>query len=348
MEPGSGQTIMAYAGICGAQNSAAASDAYFHAISLQNIGLFVTGSSHTCDQIINTGNNAPTVNGGADFVIPRSTPFALTASGNDANGNALTYCWEQMNNSGATYPITATNPAGPNFRSFFGTASPTRYFPRLQDIVANVSPAWEVLPSIARTFSFRVTARDVGAAYGCTAEDNVVVTVNGTAGPFLVTAPNTAVTWSGNTTQTVTWDVAGTTANSVNCANVKISLSTDGGFTYPTVLLASTPNDGTQTITAPNISSTTCRIKVEGVGNIFFDISNTNFTININLPVELTDFQARLEGNNNALLQWTTATEKNNRGFDIEMKQESDVDFQKVGFVRVLNFFFPARPYVHL
>lgn len=333
MEPGSGHTIMAYAGICSPYNSENESDAYFHAISLQNIATFITGGSHTCDQIINTGNSNPTVNGGADYVVPRSTPFALTAIGSDPNGNSISYCWEQMNNSGATYPITATNPQGPNFRSFWATTSPTRYFPNLDAIIANMTPTWEILPSIARTFSFRVTARDLGAAYGCTAEDNVVVTVNGVAGPFLVTIPNTAVNWPGNSTQTVTWDVAGTTANSVNCANVKISLSTDGGYTYPTVLLANTPNDGSEAVTVPNINSTTSRIKVEGVGNIFFDISNTNFIISVNLPVELLDFQVKTAGEKEAQLQWSTASEKNNLGFEIEMKHENDAGFQKAGFV---------------
>jgi len=327
MEAGSGQTIMAYAGICGAHNSASQSDAYFHAISLQNIAGFITGGSHTCDQIISTANSAPTVNGGADYIIPRSTPFALTAT-----GNAATFCWEQMNNAGATYPITSTNPQGPNFRSFFGTASPTRYFPRLVDIINNTNPTWEVLPSIARTLNFRVTARNVGNGYGCTAEDDVVINVTSAAGPFLVTEPNTSVNWTANTAQTVTWDVAGTTANSVNCANVKISLSTDGGFTYPIVLAESTPNDGTEKITAPNNISNSCRIKVEGVGNVFFDISNVNFTISINFPVELTDFQALQQGNNHVLLAWETASEKNNLGFEIEMKHETDADFQKIGF----------------
>lgn len=328
MEAGSGQTIMAYAGICGSHNSASQSDAYFHAISLQNIGGFVTGGSHTCDQIISTANSLPTVNGGADYTIPRSTPFALTAT-----GNAATFCWEQMNNAGATYPITSTNPQGPNFRSFFGTASPTRYFPRLVDIINNINPTWEVLPSISRTFNFRVTARNVGNGYGCTAEDDVVINVTSAAGPFLVTEPNTSVNWTANTPQTVTWDVAGTTANSVNCANVKISLSTDGGFTYPIVLAESTENDGTEKITAPNNISTNCRIKVEGVGNVFFDISDADFTISINFPVELTDFQARQEGSNNVLLTWETASEKNNLGFEIEMKNETDGDFQKIAFL---------------
>lgn len=334
METGSGQTIMAYAGICSPYNIANQSDAYFHAISLQNIASLITASGHTCDLIINNGNSNPTVNGGADYTIPRSTPFALTATGSDPNGNSLSYNWEQMNNQSATYPLTSTNPQGPNFRSYWATSSPTRYFPNLAAIIANTTPAYEVLPSIARTLNFRVTARDVGGTYGCTAEDNVIVTVNGTAGPFLVTVPNTAVNWPGNSFQTVTWNVAGTTANSVNCANVKISLSTDGGLTYPTVLLASTPNDGSETITVPNTPTTTARIKVEGVGNIFFDISNTNFTITFSLPVELLDFQVNKDGDNAALLQWATASEKNNRGFEIEMKHETEADFQKAGFVK--------------
>jgi hypothetical protein len=76
----------------------------------------------------------------------------------------------------------------------------------------------------------------------------------------------------------VTWNVAGTTANGVNCANVDILLSTNGGTTW-TTLLAATPNDGTQAVTIPNTPSTTCRIMIKGTNHIFFDVSNANFTI---------------------------------------------------------------------
>ena len=107
-----------------------------------------------------------------------------------------------------------------------------------------------------------------------------MVNVDAVSGPFNVTAPNTAVTWAGNSTQTVTWNVAGTTAAPVSAANVKISFSTDGGLTFPTTILASTPNDGTQTITVPNVTTTMGRIKVEGEDNIFFDMSNANFKVN--------------------------------------------------------------------
>jgi hypothetical protein len=107
----------------------------------------------------------------------------------------------------------------------------------------------------------------------------MAVTVTSGSGPFAVSVPNTAVSYAGNSTQTITWAVASTTASPVSCANVKISLSTDGGQTFPTVLAASTANDGTEALVIPNTPTTTARIKVEAVGNIFFDISNANFTI---------------------------------------------------------------------
>ena len=99
------------------------------------------------------------------------------------------------------------------------------------------------------------------------------------AGPFQVTAPNTAVTWAGFSTQTITWNVANTTAAPVSCANVDISLSTDGGLNYPTIIVMGTPNDGTQAVPVPNIPTTTARIKVACSNNVFFDISDVNFTI---------------------------------------------------------------------
>jgi hypothetical protein len=278
MEPGSASTIMGYAGIC-SPDIQPHSDAYFHAISLQQIGAFVTGSGNTCAVKVTTTNNSPTVNGGLDYTIPKSSFFALTAVGSDPDNDILTYCWEQMDPEFATMPPVSTSTGGPLFRSFEGTTNPTRYFPRLQDIVNNTTPTWEKLPTVARTLRFRVTARDNNAAVGCTKEDNVVVTVSAAAGPFVLNAPNTNVTWLVGDTKAVTWSVNGTNAAPINCTNVRISLSTDGGFTYPVVLANSVPNNGTANVVVPNNISINCRVKVEAVGNIFFDISNTNFTI---------------------------------------------------------------------
>ncbi|MFN4253865.1 MAG: reprolysin-like metallopeptidase [Saprospiraceae bacterium] len=282
MEPGSGITIMAYAGICGSHNIAAHSDDYFHAISLQEIGNFITnGNGNSCAAKTVTGNKAPVVNAGPDRIIPKSTPFALTATGSDADNDPITYCWEQMDPETATMPPVATNTVGPLFRTFPPTTSPTRIFPRLSDLNSNTNYTWEKLPSVARTMKFRVTIRDNHAGAGCTEEDDMTVTVNANAGPFVVTEPNTNVTWFVGEAKTVTWNVANTNTAPVNCTSVKILLSTDGGLTYPIVLADGVPNNGSAPVTVPNNVSTTCRVKVESVGNIFFDISNVNFRIQI-------------------------------------------------------------------
>ena len=282
VEVGSGITIMGYAGIC-APDVASNSIAMFGGYSMQEIAANITvGASSGCPTTTALSNEQPTASAGADRVIPRSTPFILTGSGTDANpGNVLTYSWEQMDNAVATQPPMPTNTGGPAWVPLLPQSTPVRYMPNLPAVVAGTTPTWEVLSSVARTYNFRLTVRDNVVGGGCAKQDNMVVTVNGTAGPFVVTAPNTAVSWPGLSTQTVTWNVASTNLAPVSCANVDILLSTDGGLTYPTVLLTATPNDGTQLITTPNINTTTARVMVRANGNIFYDISNTNFTINV-------------------------------------------------------------------
>ncbi|MBL8760712.1 MAG: hypothetical protein JNL50_05350 [Phycisphaerae bacterium] len=278
-EPGSASTIMGYAGICGAMNLQTHSDAYFVHKSLDEISAHLT--SRTCDTEVATGNNTPTGSAGADYTIPISTPIMLTGTGSDADGNTVSYCWEERD-LGAALNTFTDNGTSPIFRSWTPTTNPVRLIPRLSNLLANTTAAGEVLPTTSRTINMRLTLRDNVAGAGGTGVDNMVLTTTNTAGPFLVTAPNTAVNWSG--VQTVTWNVANTSAAPVNCANVMIELSTDGGNTWPTVLLSSTPNDGSQSVTLPNVSSTTARVRVRAVGNIFFDISNVNFTVSVASP----------------------------------------------------------------
>jgi hypothetical protein len=284
VEPGSGSSIMGYAGICAA-NVQSNSDAYFNYVNIRDISANVqTGASSGCAQVIAITNNPPTANAGLDYTIPKSTAFVLKGQGSDPDGDALTYTWEQNDpenpNTTSNAAPTSTKTVGPMFRSRQGTSSPNRYFPQISDVVANnLAPTWEVIPSVARTLNFALTVRDNKAGGGQTSDDLMKVTVNGTAGPFVISAPNTAVSWSVGSSQTVTWNVASTNVSPVSCANVNILLSTDGGFTYPVTLLSNTPNDGSQAITVPNNASTTCRVKVEAADNIFYDISNVNFTI---------------------------------------------------------------------
>ncbi|MDO3423596.1 M12 family metallo-peptidase [Chryseobacterium sp. APV1] len=287
MEPGSGSTIMGYAGIT-SQDIQPHSDAFFHAISIQQITNNI--KAKTCPTSTSTGNSIPTANAGLDYTIPKGTPFMLTGSGTDANGDSLTYIWEQMDNAsssqtGASSAASATKATGPTFRSWTPQTTPVRYFPRMASVLAGATTTAgseitvEALSNVARTYNFRFTVRDNRAGGSGNNSDDAVITVNGTAGPFSVSSQNTATTVTGGTSQTVTWNVAGTTANGVNAANVDILWSTDGGNTW-TTLLAGTPNDGTQAVTIPNASTTTGRIMVKGSNHIFFDVNNANITVN--------------------------------------------------------------------
>ncbi|WP_281323120.1 GEVED domain-containing protein [Flavobacterium aestivum] len=282
MEPGSGSTIMGYAGIT-SLDVQPHSDAFFHAVTIQQITNNI--KAKTCSVNITTGNAVPTASAGLDYTIPKSTPFMLTGAGTDANGDVLTYNWEQMDSQTTSAAPSATKTSGVNFRSYNSSTSPTRYFPQMPSVLAGATTTAgteltvEALSSVARTLNFRLTVRDNHAGGPANNSDDMIVTVNATAGPFAVSSPNTAVSYVGGSSQTVTWAVAGTTANGVNCANVDILLSTDGGLTFPTTLLAATPNDGTQAVIIPNMAGTQNRIMIKGTNHIFFDVSNTNFTI---------------------------------------------------------------------
>lgn len=278
-----------------------------------------------------TGDAIPTVTAPAQYTIPLRTPFELTASGSDADGDTLTYMWEQNDRGGSgTGLVDNTKVDGPLFRQFglaalvsdadalqynspgenAASTDPTRVFPDLQQILDNNTNAEagtcppadnpptqaqidcfsEFLPNLQYvglagvnqsplSLHFRVTVRDGHGGVNSNAPTQTTLLLDTHAGPFLVTSPNTAVTWAHGTTQTVTWDPAGTNANQVNAADVAISLSVDGGHTYPYVLAASTPNDGSESITVPEVGTDHARVKVEGVGNVFFDVSNADFTI---------------------------------------------------------------------
>ena len=283
-EPGSASTIMGYAGIC-APNLQSNSDDHFHNHSINEMIAFtVNGNGNTCAAITNTGNGVPTVDAGLDgLVVPVSTPLELTATGADPDGDAVTYNWEEydLGPSTASGDNNLTNPSGsqPVFRSFSSTTSPSRTLPRTQDLVNNSTTIGEHLPTYSRQLNFKCSIRDNRAGGGGFSDDLKTMSVTDNAGPFVVQSPNGGGTLVGNTSLNVTWDVAGTDANGVNCTSVDIFLSTDGGYTFPTLLVSGTPNDGSATVLLPNVSTGQARVKVKGSNHVFFDISNGNFGI---------------------------------------------------------------------
>lgn len=279
-EPGSGTTIQAYAGICNSDDLQPHSDPYFHSVSLDEIVQHVDSVIPNVGTRVLSGNSIPTISAGADYVIPARTPFELTATGSDLNaGDQLTYDWQQRDLGPARSVTLGDDGVGPLFRVFSPTANPTRTLPRLTDLVNNTTVIGERLPTTTRQLNFRVVARDNRAAGGAFDDDNMRISVIDTGAPFAVVTPNTNVTWEGLTFQTIEWNVAGTTGNGINSALVDISISTDGGLTYPNIVAARTPNNGTAIVRIPNTPTTSARVRVQGTSNIFFDISNTNFTI---------------------------------------------------------------------
>ena len=279
-EPGSGSTIMAYAGICDSDNLQNNSDAYFHTASLDEILTYSeSGSGASCAVTTSTGNNPPSVTapeGG--FTIPAGTPFFLTASGSDVDGDTLTYVWEQLDLGEAAAPnVSSTD--GPLFRSQTPSSSGTRYFPNLESVVSNASVSGEILPSTSRTLTFQVTVRDNNSTAGGTNTDSLSFNASQDAGPFQVTSLSSNTTMQGGKAMLLNWDVANTDKAPINCSNVSILLSTDGGVNFDQTIVASTPNDGAEFVILPNTSTTQARLMIRAADNIFYDVNAADFTI---------------------------------------------------------------------
>lgn len=272
-EPGSGSTIMAYAGICAPEDLQPHSDPYMHLDSLERITQWRDDAqSHGSET--NTGNRQPTANAGGDYTIPRGTPFKLTATGSDPDGDAITYCWEDFD-LGTASPTT-DNSTRPLFRSFNPTVNPSRTFPKLATYLAGTNDPYEFVPDVDRAMVFRVTVRDNHSGSGGYAFDEMNLTVAGA--PFKALEPSTPQSWLGGSQQTVTWDPGGSTS-----ANVNIYLSLDGGLDYGTgaskLALANAPNNGSATINVPNFATSKGRIVIEGAGNVFFDVTKADITV---------------------------------------------------------------------
>ena len=296
-EPGSGTTIMGYAGITGSNDVQDHSDPYFHYGTINQI--LNNLDTRTCWTSTTISNNPPQANAGNDYTIPQGTAFKLTGTASDSNQeDILTYTWEQID-SGTTTSSSfgPTKTSGGLWRSRPPSTNPVRYMPIKSRVLlgelTETNPtetvdntSWETVSTISRTLNFALTVRDRSETNGIgqfpqTDFDVMTVTVDGSAGPFAVTSQTTNEMWNVGENQTVSWDVAGTSAGSVNTPTVNIYLSTDGGLSFPFLLANNVDNDGSHTFSVPPADgdSNELRVMVEGNNNIFYAINTTNFSL---------------------------------------------------------------------
>lgn len=279
-EPGSGSTIMSYAGACGDQNIAFDSDNYYHSNSIEDILNFLATTGSQCSEEMLTPNRKPSVTIDLEdgFYIPVGTPFKLTASGNDEDGDSITYSWEQFDPGvGVASFSPIDNPKGdaPIFRSQLPVSNPTRYFPDLDKILNNNFDNTEVLPTYDRKLTFRATVRDHAPGGGGVAWDQLFFRATQQAGPFRIMDAGIPDSLSAGSYFEISWDVAGTNLLPVDCQSVNILLSVDGGQTFTDTLVANTANDGREFILIPDLETNAARIMIEAGDNIFFDISDS-------------------------------------------------------------------------
>ncbi|MGS0748897.1 reprolysin-like metallopeptidase [Halpernia sp. GG3] len=287
VEPGSGSTIMAYAGVTGiASDVQPHSDPYFHTVSIDQVqAAFLSIPGVAADTPI--ANNGPIVPALTKvYNIPLDTAFVLTASATDPENNPLTYCWEQVDpaTTGATF-TTQTNfgksaDTGASFRSLLPTTNPTRYFPKLSTVLSGSlrnTTDWEAASPVARTTNFRITVRDnVSGGQAQTAYATQKIIVGNT--PAFTVAAKTGVAGS---PVTLTWVVSGTNVLPYNVTNVKIDYTNDAGATW-NVLVATTANNGSASVTFPiTLGASTPYVRVSAIGNVFYAVNKITLTANL-------------------------------------------------------------------
>jgi hypothetical protein len=277
-EPGSGSSIMSYAGICGEQDVQVNASAFFHIGSIAEIQAFTEAAGCGIETALD--NTSPEVDAGLDYIIPSNTPFKLSGAASDEDGDTLNYLWEQLDVGTAATSLEEMIDDGtrPLFRSWELEDHGTRYFPRLQDVLVEngYTSVGEAYPNTDRNMTFRLTVRD---GKGGVSTDEVIVSVSKNTETFNVTSPGGGTDYIGGGSLNIQWDVAGTNVAPVSCSAVEILLSDNAGISFEHVLVASTPNDGEYVYTLPDESVINGRVMVRCLGNVFFAVNQSDFQV---------------------------------------------------------------------
>lgn len=275
-EPGSGSTVMSYAGFCGFDNLQTSADAMFHIGSIEQVRSFTAnGRGNQCGTRQNLQNQPPVVNAGQDYTIPARTPFELIGEAVDADGDSLVYGWEQRD-TGDNSTVNTDNGNNALFRVYMPSNSPKRTFPVLQDILEHSSTKGETLAETQRSLRFSFVAQD---GHNETRSDEMTVHVQRTDSRFALNIPRSQYTLG--ETYDIKWNVANTDQPPVNCGNIDIFLSTNGGYHFDQKLGENIINSGQASVIIPSDSPETAqgRFKISCSDNIFFAVSSRNFVL---------------------------------------------------------------------
>ena len=288
-EPGSGSTIMGYAGICGATNNLQNnSNDYFHKTSLSEIHSWLENGNVGSCPTTQAGYTAPTFTVSANsYQIPLQTPFELDfpeVTPADTGSTVLTNIEQyDLGNFQRNEDISAGFNAGPAFRSFSPSTDNYRSFP--ENLVLRNGYLYsrgDRLTTVARSYNMSYNAREIHTdGWGAinSADDLTNITAVGNTGPFHILYPSDNDSIIKNSVTRIYWDVANSDVAPINCSTVDIYLSTDGGFTFPLVLAQNVPNTGNADVSIPDMEITNARVKIKATGNIFFSFSKRNVVI---------------------------------------------------------------------
>ncbi|MDO6506107.1 zinc-dependent metalloprotease family protein [Colwellia sp. 4_MG-2023] len=283
-EVGSGSTIMSYAGLCDDQNLQSHSDAFFHARSIDQIHAYLESSvGDSCGIASVDSNNVAIVDAGLDYTIPARTPFKLSGTATDVDGDELSYSWQQfdLGEKSASLAEQVDDGTRPLFRAFLPNEHATRFFPQLSNVLTGTHTIGESLPTTNRDLNFRLMVFDQN---GGVSYDETTLTVVDSGEAFSLNTPLAEDVWT-ESDNNISWQVAQTDTLPINCAAVDVLLSKNNGESFDITLANNISNNGNATLSidsfCPNdINTAEARIKLVCSDNIFYAVNQGAFNIN--------------------------------------------------------------------